>query len=129
MSGTLPPSFLQADLGTACSVKAISPIRSAKRCMGYDCEYWRDGFARSSVVTEGEPVMHARAALLLAVVLPLFAEQGVLVVQVKDIHKQAVAALQVRAEGGAVAAPTDVAGIARILRLRRNSGAIHLLIG
>ena len=59
-------------------------------------------------------MMRGRALLLLAVVSPLFAEQGVLVLQVEDIHKRAVPALQMRAEGGAVAAPTDVAGIARI---------------
>jgi hypothetical protein len=65
----------------------------------------------------------AYSVLLLAVVSPAFAEQGVLVVQVKDIHKQAVQALQLRAEGGAVAAPTDVAGIARIpLSPRTKSG-------
>ena len=55
-----------------------------------------------------------RAIVLLAVVSSLCAEQGVLVVQVKDIHKQRHPALQLRAEGGAVGAPTDVAGIARI---------------
>ena len=49
---------------------------------------------------------------MLLVVLPLSAEQNVLVVQVKDIHKQPMSMLQLQAESGAVGAPTDVAGLA-----------------
>ena len=59
--------------------------------------------------------MRQHAILLLAVISPLLAEQGVLVLQVKDIHGQAILGLQLRAEGGSVSAPTDVAGVARIL--------------
>ena len=58
--------------------------------------------------------MRQHAILLLAVISPLLAEQGVLVLQVKDIHGQAILGLQLRAEGGSVSAPTDVAGVARI---------------
>jgi hypothetical protein len=55
-----------------------------------------------------------QALLFRGVVSSLPAEQGVLVLQVNDVHRQAIASLQLRAEGGAVGAPTDVAGIARI---------------
>src|SRR5712692_2713741 len=76
------------------------------------------------ILTESGFIMRRRAILLLAVVSSLSAEQGVLVVQVKDIHKQAVLGLQLRAEGGGVSAPTDVAGIARIpLSPQTESGA------
>jgi len=58
--------------------------------------------------------MRRRFVLLLAVASSLSAEQGVLVVQVRDIHKRAVPGLQLRAEGGNVSPATDVAGVARI---------------
>jgi tetratricopeptide (TPR) repeat protein len=58
--------------------------------------------------------MRGRAILSLVVVFPLLADQGVLVVHVTDMRPQDLARLQLRAEGGDVAAPTDVAGIARI---------------
>ncbi len=54
------------------------------------------------------------AILFLAAASSLCADAGVLVVQVQDIHKKALTKLQLRAEGGAVAPPTDVAGIARL---------------
>jgi tetratricopeptide (TPR) repeat protein len=60
-------------------------------------------------------IFMGRLALIsLAIVCSISAEQAVLIVRVKDIHERAVRALQLRAEGGATCAPTDVAGIARI---------------
>ncbi len=58
--------------------------------------------------------MRQRAVLFLAAVFPLYAEQGVLVARVKDIYRRAMPGLQLSAEGAAISAPTDAAGIARI---------------
>ena len=54
------------------------------------------------------------AVTLLASLASLSAEQGVLVLQVKDIHERAIKQLQLQAEGSAVSAPTDDSGLARI---------------
>src|SRR5260370_31140730 len=54
------------------------------------------------------------ALLLLALVASMSAEQGVLVVQVKDIHQRAIKGLQLGEEGSAVSAPTDDSGLAGI---------------
>jgi tetratricopeptide (TPR) repeat protein len=58
--------------------------------------------------------MQRLTVLLLAFIAPLAAEQGVLVVRVKDIHQHAMKGLQLRVEGSAVGAPTDDSGLARI---------------
>ena len=58
--------------------------------------------------------MRLLPVLLLGSIAPLSAEQGVLVLQVKDIHERAISGLQLQAEGSAVSAPTDDSGLARI---------------
>jgi tetratricopeptide (TPR) repeat protein len=58
--------------------------------------------------------MRWRFILLLAVTYSLSAEQGILLVHVKDIQKRAIPSLQLRVEGAEVSAPTDVSGIARL---------------
>ncbi len=58
--------------------------------------------------------MQRLAVLFLVCIASLSAEQGVLVIQVKDIHQRAIKGLQLRVEGSAVSAPTDDSGLTRI---------------